>query len=1531
MSDFDALTPQALDLRFDRRTSGTIKCKPPNRRCGDRCIPPNWDCRLKGEGNDSHLKAAGKGSDPIAGFASLERGITRIGRGVTRLRFSEVESGRRAIARGAAKLSPGDLQKKKELQEKVYNYGIAIGTPVAVIMGLALGHKGLKVFRGYREGPGRQVDEAAAGVLRSINRNMPFGLGESYRAREAQGVFAVRAGANAIGNIQTGDPARRQERGTLRSFLSRAGGYPDELGAEGRAQLMRQIATLERDKGRTPLSYVEWEERALSSFWETPRSSTSKPGWVNTTGEGTSVFSIAATNRLLARSFGIPRKAELSVNSQASDIASGIASVFRRQRSAIHESMKLAGLDPASTEDVKRYVSSIPIDSNIPADFHEAIHNRMERVATSTNHLTEAHELYRETVASFDKFFLGVSDTVNIRPGIATDPALRKTSTWREGTIAHARVLAERMRLDGPDITDTNLALIVKKAYHATKVMRHNKQLNTTDVALTRQEAMTAATQLASDRNLPRPQTADQAVELLNTHFAGGSPENKRRLRSISLIQAPVREAPPPVQGPPEPPRPPRVARRVSDAQRLAAIRRERNPDGTPRYPTPEAALAELRRRQGRRDAARLDYTAPNERRGKPCGKSFVQRNQKCSKPTSRRYADRPQPAPGSRRRYPAGYIPNQTRRSHKVAPEAAKKVESIKEKAAKIAAVAGVAAGGAAIFANRKTLRRGFKSASSVLKSERSAYGQILNTKLAEKNSYGRSKYSKAGAARAARSEYIQSRRRAIVPIISQKAIEKLSADELRQGLDKLPTQLQPEARRLIGFAKNYAARSAFEAQGMKMVSVSADNNYATYKSAETGYIASVGSIGDSLLIYGTERRGDVKGVPKYGMAFKIDNSYSQRKGLSKEQSSSIATTTKSMFKEHIAQMPDNAFLTNTPFKDDGLGKKREAIYKRWGFSRLPRGDEMWAIKDQGQLRKLSEPELEALMKILQGRSDAADTPKGKPCGKSFIGKRDKCTKATTAKYKKEPTTSPEGGLSERVKALASDKRVQIAAAGAFTAAGALAFHRYISAQQRIDRYRKNVSKSAIEAEKLALEYERKFKQDAAERLNKPANKVTGFEASVYNFKDKGYDRGFGGLDNEPRYFGQTPNSRGSVVLLSYADDGRHTTRGQGSFKMAEGGAFSKVWGEHDILPYANNISQPASATPDHLDNKRFNKLADTIEKIGGEQARTVAENLRTLSQVPGRFKYLRDNVNNRGFNPDSVRIAAFVAAQRRLTGKPVHIMSYSNGGSAATEALAILNEMGYRDVKVVNVAGPTFGIFEHSPDNMQTWVSEGDEFWKMTQGLGFKGSQVNKLKNDKIPHGLEDGINVRDARFTKEQVKANLKAKNSYMLDEQLQREAYTFLTVDKKRSNELVDEIVWRAAENKPPEGDLASLYGDAGASKFAEYRDRLSKADGAAKDAVKVEIRKEIEERMIETWYGGYDPMKVKRRSRELKRDLDAQTRPAPRPQPKAPTPPTNSLNNAIAALRKREPNLTYAQARAEVLKRRKSTSSTPEAA
>jgi hypothetical protein len=980
MSTFDGLTPRALELRTDRRTNGTLKCNPPNRRCGNRCIPPTWDCRLKGEGNDPHLKAVGSGSDPIAGFANIERGISRLGKGAVKLSFSEVEGGRRALARGVAKLSPGDLQRKKELQEQVYRYGVAVGAPVALAIFGALSHRGLKSFKGYREGPGRQIDDAAASAMRTVARNMPFGVGTNYRAREAIGVNAVRNQARVTRNLASGDPAVLTARAGSSNFLRRtAAGQPTSAGsADGTYAVVQSLRSVDTVGGNpSKLGFTEWEERSLQAFWSTPRGKSMGPDWIPY-GEGTSVFSVTATNKLLSRSFGFSEKPSLPLNTQTHDIVVNLTGRLRNTSRAIRTSMQQAGLNPASPEDVARYVRSVPLERGMPPEARQRMYDLLEAATTSTNHATQAREFYLSTLQGYDRFFRDVSTRVVDRPSIRMPQAERERTFWRDGSLAHADALARRMGFDAGPLDGMGVATVIKKAYHASNVMT-NKRLFKTSVALTPTEALTAASEVARSQGRVEPGTAEEAVSFLNIAFGGGSEANPNRLRDITLVRSQPRAAAPPEPAPFGPPPPPRAARRRSEAQRLADIRRERNPDGSLRYATPEAALAELRRRQGRTDAtmrARLDYTPPNERLGKPCGKSFVAKQRKCSKPTSRRYADKPQAAPGAaprgRRTYPAGYIPNRIKRSHTVSKETSKKVEGIAERAAKVAAVAGVVAGG--VIAARKG---------------RQIYRNRRNTEV----------YSK------------------FAPKAINRAITRLSQKDVRDALDRIPGPFREQAQKLVGKAKSALAYVQADAQGYDLTKVNSDSNFSVWRNNQNDKVLTIGSVDDTLITFSADRTSTVdlrtengRGVGVYDVQFSSDLGFQQKTGLSKESSSRISSMVKSMNADTMANLPSNAVLRNVPYGDDGLGGKRQAIYKRYGYKPLPglRGNAMFATLENGKITKIS-PEYEDFYADLikgddyetaaakfaerRGRRDAAPRL-DKRCGKSGISSHEKCSK---------------------------------------------------------------------------------------------------------------------------------------------------------------------------------------------------------------------------------------------------------------------------------------------------------------------------------------------------------------------------------------------------------------------------------------------------------------------------------------------------------------------------------------------------------
>jgi hypothetical protein len=77
-----------------------------------------------------------------------------------------------------------------------------------------------------------------------------------------------------------------------------------------------------------------------------------------------------------------------------------------------------------------------------------------------------------------------------------------------------------------------------------------------------------------------------------------------------------------------------------------------------------------------------------------------------------------------------------------------------------------------------------------------------------------------------------------------------------------------------------------------------------------------------------------------------------------------------------------------------------------------------------------------------------------------------------------------------------------------------------------------------------------------------------------------------------------------------------------------------------------------------------------------------------------------------------------------------------------------------------------------------------------------------------------------------------------------------------------------MVWRIASDKPIEGDLQVLFGN----KSRDVKSRYIKALSTNKQQALLQLRSEIEDRMIDVWYGGYDPNKVKRSSKSLRAEV-----------------------------------------------------------
>ena len=215
---------------------------------------------------------------------------------------------------------------------------------------------------------------------------------------------------------------------------------------------------------------------------------------------------------------------------------------------------------------------------------------------------------------------------------------------------------------------------------------------------------------------------------------------------------------------------------------------------------------------------------------------------------------------------------------------------------------------------------------------------------------------------------------------------IKKMSSTKVRDAISKLPVKFQEPANKLVGKAKVGLAFVAADAQGMKLTKVDPVNNFSTFKNPRTGHIMSIGAVDDTLVTFVAEPKGKAGSFDKFGIAFQTDLSFDQKQGLSKAQGLAVSKQVKSMFSAQLDEMPENAVLFNNPYKDDGLGDKRSAIYKRFKFTELPgvRGGNLWALKNQGKLTKIPPEQADYVAKLIRG--DAADTRADLKAGKGTI-----------------------------------------------------------------------------------------------------------------------------------------------------------------------------------------------------------------------------------------------------------------------------------------------------------------------------------------------------------------------------------------------------------------------------------------------------------------------------------------------------------------------------------------------------------------
>ena len=84
-----------------------------------------------------------------------------------------------------------------------------------------------------------------------------------------------------------------------------------------------------------------------------------------------------------------------------------------------------------------------------------------------------------------------------------------------------------------------------------------------------------------------------------------------------------------------------------------------------------------------------------------------------------------------------------------------------------------------------------------------------------------------------------------------------------------------------------------------------------------------------------------------------------------------------------------------------------------------------------------------------------------------------------------------------------------------------------------------------------------------------------------------------------------------------------------------------------------------------------------------------------------------------------------------------------------------------------------------------------------------------------------------------------------------------------------------------------------------------------------------IRDQIEERMLDVWYGGYNASRVKKAQAAIQKELQTYTAPQQRTPVKPPRP--QSMNQRITTLMEQNPGMTREAARNTVMRERRKRS------
>jgi hypothetical protein len=518
--------------------------------------------------------------------------------------------------RGVVKATPGDVQRKKALQAQLERRASGIATATAIIGFGLFSHNQLKRAPFYRDGVGRKIDDSvAAGINRVLDATPGIGRARAER-RTAGAAVAGAAVSRAAAEAAAGPTAlRSQLLGTSNQLETRATAY-----ANSRI-LFNRLSEVDVKAAALNTNAETWRQQSLEAFWGTKRTGAAGAG------DG-STFSEPATHEFLSRQFGF----KLSAQATDTDVRRSLTTALNREASSLQALARQQKVNLRDADARQAFLNRLvgPSTANFPDNVRErAVSNlneilgnepRSREAALSRRQLAE--RVYRETRDGFDNYFGRVANEVRQTPGVAMPAEQRRrgySDLMNSARIGHSRYLAKR--LSKPDNVvnrmGQGLSDVLSKEYFATRV---NKSSTFT---LSDRETLTAASELAG-RSITRVSEATSYLQ--QNGFERLIPVRRAAARRA---QAAASQAPQP-----------RSARRRSAAQRIADLMRQKNPDGSPRYATREAAEAALKRMQRKdelplgliRTATYLAVRADLRGKGKPCGASHIPKKHECTK-----------------------------------------------------------------------------------------------------------------------------------------------------------------------------------------------------------------------------------------------------------------------------------------------------------------------------------------------------------------------------------------------------------------------------------------------------------------------------------------------------------------------------------------------------------------------------------------------------------------------------------------------------------------------------------------------------------------------------------------------------------------------------------------------------------------------------------------------------------------------------------------------------------------------------------